>query len=362
MGALFSWMLSLVQGLIFGRWGLAQALAVVRALQASVERQVPAAPVLETLADELGRRRRRDLQRLSSELLAGVSVPEALDACPGLLPEDVLACLRAGYAAGQPEEAYRESIAYLLRQADEVPRVSPGILAYFTGLLLIGTAVLTFVIIWIVPKFKAIFEGFDLELPGITQAFLDICRGFAQNWYLLIWPLVALIVLLLMAGGAIAEFLRQGTFRSSRSWLARLFPRINAPRLLRCVGLGVDAGLPLPEALHNVARDSHDLQFARQVSEVVGRVEDGEEFALVLLTLRFITPRESHLLEAATGARNLGWCLRQTAIALERRTASRLRTLFELARPLAFLVAGAIVGFVVVALFQPLIEMIDRLS
>jgi type IV pilus assembly protein PilC len=175
-------------------------------------------------------------------------------------------------------------------------------------------------------------------------------------------PLLALIVLLILSGGALYDFLRQGTFRTRRSWLASLFPRLNAPRLLRCVGLGVEAGLPLAEALHNVARDSHDLRFARQVSSVAGRVEDGEEFPLVLLTSRFITPRESHLLEAATTAGNLGWCLRQTAIALERRTASRLRTLFELARPLAFLVAGGIVGFVVLALFQPLLDMIDRLS
>ncbi|MFN6104335.1 MAG: type II secretion system F family protein [Planctomycetaceae bacterium] len=362
MGALFSWILTLMQSLFFERWGLAQALAVVRALQASVERQVPASPVLEALADELARGRQRELQRLSGELLAGVPVPEALDACPGLLPEEVLACLRAGYAAGQPAEAYREAIAYLLRQADETPRIRGGIVVYFTALLLLGTGILTFLMIWIVPKFKAILAGFDLELPAITKAFLAICDGTARIWYLLLAPLVAVIVLLLMAGGAVSEFLRQGTFRSSRSWLASLFPRINAPRLLRCVGLGVDAGLPLPEALHNLARDSHDLRFARQVSAVADRVEQGEDFPSVLLTSRFITPRESHLLEAATGAGNLGWCLRQTAVALERRSAARLRTLLELARPLAFLVAGCVVGFVVVALFQPLILMIDRLS
>lgn len=359
---MFSWMLSLAQSLFFGRWGLAQALAVVRALQASVERQVPAAPVLEALADELGRRRRRDLQRLSSELLAGVSVPEALDACPGLLPEEVLACLRAGYAAGKPEESFQEAIAWLLRQSDEVPRISPGVIAYFAGLLLIGSGVISFLMIWIVPKFKAIFADFDLELPLITETLLKLCDGTTQLWSLLMGPLLALIVLLILSGGALYDFLRQGTFRTSRSWLASLFPRLNAPRLLRCVGLGVEAGLPLPVALHNVARDSHDLRFARQVSSVAGRVEDGEDFQWVLLTSRFITSRERHLLEAATSAGNLGWCLRQTATALERRTASRLRTVFQLARPVPFLVAGAIVAFVVLAFFLPLIEMINKLS
>jgi type II secretory pathway component PulF len=362
MGALFSWMLSLLQSLFFQRWGLAQALAVVRALQASVERQVPATPVLEALADELGRRRRRELQHLSAELLAGVSVPEALDACPGLLPEEVLACLRAGYAAGKPAEAYREAIAYLLRQSDEAPRLGAGVVAYFAGMLLIGSGVLSFLVIWIIPKYKAILAGFDLELPRVTQALLQFCDGTTRNWYLLLGPLLALILLLLLAGGAVSKWLRQGMFRSTWSWLASLFPRLNTPRLLRCVGLGVDAGLPLPQALFHVARDSHDLRFARQVSLVASRVEEGEEFPLVLLSSRFITPRESHLLEAATNAGNLGWCLRQTAVALERRNAARLRTLFELVRPLAFLVAGCVVGFVVLALFQPLILLIDRMS
>ena len=362
MGALFSWILSLVQMLFFERWGLAQALAVVRALQASVERQAPATPVLEALADELGQKRRRELQHLSSELLAGVPVPEALDACPGLLPEEVLACLRAGYATGNPDEAYREATAYQLRQSDEEPRLTSGGVAYLAALLLIGSGVVSFLVIWIVPKFKVIFSGFGIELPAITRRFLALCDGAASGWYLLLGPLLALIVLLLVSGGALAEFFRQGSFRYSRTWLASLFPRINTPRLLRCTGLGIDAGLPLTEALHNAVRDSHDRRFARQVSVVSDRVSNGDDFPSVLLSERFIHSREAHLFEAATKAGNLGWCLRQTAVALERRSAARLRTLLELARPLTLLVAGCVVGFVVVALFQPMIELIDKLS
>ena len=362
MGALFSWILSLVQMLFFNHWGIAQALAVVRALQASVERQTPAAPVLEALADELGLKRRRELHHLSSELLSGVPVPEALDSCPGLLPEEVLACLRTGYAAGNPEDAYREATAYLLRQADEDPRVTSGGMAYLAALMLVGSGVVSYLVIRIVPVFKAIFAGFDVALPAITQTFLTLCDSAARGWYLLLGTLLALIVLFLLAGGALAEFLRQGSFRRSRTWLASLFPRINAPRLLRCTGLGIDAGLPLPEALNNLARDSLDRRFARQVSAIADRVSDGEDFPAVLQAERFINSRESHLFAAATRAGNLGWCLRQTAVAMERRSSARLRTLLELARPLTILAAGCVVGFVVVALFQPMIELIDKLS
>lgn len=362
MGAIFRWIAAALGQLFFERIRAVHAQSLVRTLAVAAERQVPVVPVLEALGDEAGGSWGWKLRKLAGQLSAGAPIPEALDAVPGLLPEEVLATVRVGYDAGRPAEALREAAAYLSRQAESGRQVTGGTLFYLATVALVGSLMLTFIVVWIIPKFKAIFSGFDLSLPPLTEWFLEIVGEIGQHWYLIVLGVMGLATVALVFGGAMSEMLRQGIYWRPRTWLSYLFPRIQTPLVLRCLGLAIDAGRPLPEAVQLVASQTSHQYLKRQLGQFAAQIAASEDCWEILCRSRFITNDERAILSAAADAGNQGWVLRQLAITLENRSSAQMSFLLEFARPLAYLFVGVVVGVVVTSLFLPLVQLIHNLS
>ncbi len=363
MGAFFRWIFAAIGQILFEGWGSANAQALVRTLAVAVERNVPVVPVLEALADEAGGSWRMRVQKLADMLASGIPIPEALDSVAGLLPEEALATIRIGFDAGRPAEALREVADTIGRQSESRSLISSGTLMYLSSVTLVGVLILTFIVIWIIPKFKAIFEGFDLTLPPVTQWLLyDLPMGLADYWYWLAIPVLGVGVVLLGAGGFLSELLGQGVYWRPSTWLAMLVPRIHTPLLLRCMGLAVEGGVPFPGTLTSIAAHTRDRYLQSQLGLAASRVGAGEDTWQVLIQSRFITAREGALFDASVKNGNLGWALRQTAVALERQAATRMRFILDCVHPLLLLAMGTVVGTIAVALFLPLVELIQKMT
>jgi general secretion pathway protein F len=99
-----------------------------------------------------------------------------------------------------------------------------------------------------------------------------------------------------------------------------------------------------------------------RLSPVAVAVQSGANWCDALLSSRLISHAESALLKAAERAGNLPWALRQIATRRQKRTMYRLHTAVHVVYPLVILAFGAFVGFYVVALFVPLVSLIQALT
>jgi type II secretory pathway component PulF len=143
------------------------------------------------------------------------------------------------------------------------------------------------------------------------------------------------------------------------SWLGRYFPRLRAPDMLRCLAVVIQAGRPVSSAIASLVAHHPDSSIRRNLSFVQTDVLAGGDVWVSLADNKLVRRAESAILASAQRAGNLPWALRNTADGIERKIRHRFQVVLEFFRPALMLALGSIVGLIVVALFMPLIKLIN---
>lgn len=356
MAVFFRWLLGPIWHVMFYRARTARQATLLWTLSVAVDRHVALVPFLEALSDEAGGKWRYRLRGLADLLNSGVSIPDALEAVSDLLPEETLIMIRVGAESGQLGPALREAAARFSRRSESPPVVGGSGLAYFCALGLVMVNFTAFVMYFVIPKFKAIFSGFNIELPELTISLIE-ATDFAIDYLWLVGPL-ALGGLLLL--GAIAfEFMSLSAgVMAAPAILSRLLPRLRTPTLLRCLGLAVDGARSFHETLELLLIRHPSPAMRRRLSSVEQAVSEGIGCWESLYAAGLLSQRDAGLLAAAERVGNLSWALRGVADSIERRTEQKVRLISEFARPLGVLAAGTVVGLFVVGMFIPIVKVL----
>ncbi len=363
MEEFFRWVLAPVWAILMGRAEATRQGTLLWTLAVAVEKAFPVVPFLEALADEAGGSWRWKVRGLAELISAGTSIPDALEAMPAVLPSDTVAMIRVGAQTGNLSGALREAAGLARRRGEEPAVHFHGTLMYFATVMLALSLVGTFIMIWIIPKYKAIFAGFDVKLPALTETVIGFCDDFSRYWYLG-FPLFVLAVVGLWSFMSVGlELMGLGPIWGRPRWLSsHLWPRLKSPHLLRCLSVAIEGGRPLPEALQLLADRHPDIAFRRRLADISNEVARGDDCWLVLRAARMLRRGEPAMLEAAQRAGNLTWALRGMADGIERRAEYRYQIILEFIDPALVLCTGAIVGAFCLSLFLPLVELLNKLS
>ncbi|MFO1020892.1 MAG: type II secretion system F family protein [Planctomycetales bacterium] len=138
---------------------------VLRLLAIGLERNVALGPLVLGFAEESGWWERRKLLQLGRRLEGGFSVPEALDSLGGFVPPEISAATFTAEACGNLPETLRRLSLEWEQNSIERGRQLPIAVLYFSILCSLLAGTLGFLSIYVLPKYKAIFQDFGMELP-----------------------------------------------------------------------------------------------------------------------------------------------------------------------------------------------------
>ncbi|MGO8690135.1 MAG: type II secretion system F family protein [Thermoguttaceae bacterium] len=318
---------------------------------------MPLGEGLRALADELPPRRlRRTVHRLADRLDAGDNLAAALESHPGpvaaLLPGLMLAGVRSGRLAEVLEEYVDvERLRWELRRRVWLPLAYPLV-------LLVALAGVAQVFNLISHPFRHVFEDFKTELPAMT-VFLLWAMG-PVTWFLTAAALLALAVPLLLR-------LAHGP-----AWLAKglqAIPLIGPP--LRWSALAEFSGLmavllehrvALGDALRLAAGGLHDATLARGCRRAADEIEAGRPPAETMAARLLLPASLVPLVRWGQRTESLPDAFRAAAEMCQGRPNSQAALLEILLLPVALLVIGTFIGFFIIAMFLPLIGLIQKLS
>lgn len=326
-------------------------------LTIATEQGRPLGPMLLALAeDEQAYHWKARLNELVNHLNGGMSLPDALERVPGLLPPNVVLAIRVGAETGALAEMLREvSKDFSLRHEDDLDSQWTITVAYLVGLFLALTAVVSFLMYFIIPKFKKIFEDFGTELPQLTQWVIKVSDEVVR-WS----PLIVVGGLALT--GWVEWRSRRGTPSAVFRWLFYSHARGQAPVVLRILGVVIQAGRPLVGALSTMARHHQSPTVRNHLLFIRNEVERGDEAFQLLFETGFLRRSETRILEAAGRAGNLPWALEELSGRIERDVNYRMALLMEIIRPAFLFTVAVCVGIFAIGMFLPLVKLINDLS
>jgi len=320
-----------------------------------------------TLADELAAqsvaatgRARNLLRRAADDLSSGQPLSQILYS-RGVVPRGCWLQAAGGLASGKLPEALRAAAA---RETVRFARSSGADNTRYIGIYLLALSavivlIVGFVMYFIVPKFKKIFEDFNTELPNATQALISVSDSIVVYWYILIpLPLAALAVIALLE----AQSLYKGWTEVIEQYLGPYWVRLRAPDLLRGLRWAVEAGRPLDQVLLQMAHVPLPMAYRARLHQAGLRLQRGEDPWLVLHSQGWISQPEAELLRIAQENGNLPWALDTLSESSQSARDFNAAALAEFAVPLMLLGVGVVVALIVYCFFLPLVFLTISMS
>ena len=348
---------------------------------------------LKLLADmQKPGRLKNSLLDVCDEIEGGSTLSEAFSKSPKAFDRLYCNMIRAGEAGGALEVILRR-LAEFMERSQALKRKVKGALVYPIVVVLVAVGILAFIMIQIVPQFKKIFDDFGSELPAMTQTLINISNFTVNYWYLL--PLVPIGIVLLIKAIKLIPYGRFGydLFILKVVIFGQLVEKNILSRAARTLGTLLASGVPILEALNITKETSGNMMFERLFQKTSDSIRDGESIAkplkvhsippfnvvallfwtafvpgvgALLYLTRYKKPVVDSLVvnmvDVGEESGELDTMLYKVADNYDEEVAVLTESLTSLMEPLLIIFLGGAVGFIVVALFMPLIKLINDLS
>lgn len=333
------------------------------------------------------------LEDTCESIEAGDTLSEAMAKCPKAFDRLYVNMIKAGEAGGALE-IILQRLADFKERAESLKRKVKGAMIYPIVVVSVAVGILTFIMIKIVPSFVLIFEDFDLDLPLMTVYLIAFSNWCVSYWYLI--PGVPIIIWLTI------KLIRK--FKAGRmGWdqfiikvpiFGTLIEKNIMARTSRTLGTLISSGVPILEALNITRETAGNAVFERLFSRIGERIREGDAIAqpmkeysklsfhpmaaffwicfiggpvgLLMYMFKYrqrvVDDIVVNMVDVGEETGELDTMLYKVADTYDEEVAVLTDGLTKLMEPLLILFLGGAVGFIVIALFIPLVELINGLS
>ncbi|MBL8821138.1 MAG: type II secretion system F family protein [Planctomycetia bacterium] len=292
---------------------------------------------------------------------SGSTLSEAFARHPKCFDRLYVNMLKAGEAGGALE-VILQRLADFKEKAQSLKRKIIGAMVYPIVVILVAVAILSFILIYIIPKFKKIFADFQMKLPAITELLLDISDFVQHNWY--VFPLILIGIWLFIK---LVCLFKKG--RYVWDWIKLHIPIVGGiiektiiARTTRTLGTLVSSGVPILEALSIVKETCNNAVFEYMYQRVYESIREGETIAAPMKESRLVDDMVVNMIDVGEETGELDKMLYKIAEVYEEEVDVLVESLISLLEPLMVVFLGVCVGFIVVALFMPMLAILEKLG
>lgn len=295
-------------------------------------------------------------------VIDGMSLSKAMERSPETFPRVYVAMVEAGETGGFLDLVLAQIADFQAREKELKSKVMTALM-YPIILLILALGVLIFLLVFFIPRFQLVFQGFNAELPLITQIIVKTSEAVRSYG-------------LFLGAGAVVGFLSVRSWLNSpkgrRAWegmllrlplVGPLVAQFAMARFCRMLGTLLQAGVPLISAL-NVARRSIGNQvLIDAVSESIDRVKEGKPLGKSLAQNRALFPGAIvEMISVAEESGKLDAELLRIAAVTEGDLDRQLKSVVALAEPVMLFVIAAFIGTIFIGMVIPIFSLQDHIK
>lgn len=294
----------------------------------------------------------------------GTGLSGALKARPDVFSPIFVALVRSGEVTGQLDTVLNRLAYFLERDLNLMRRIKSAMM-YPILIFVVSTAIVVFMVTFVFPQFISFFAGLNLKLPLVSRILVTVTRTFQNPWFLG----SMLIGLPLLFHQLHRHFVRTDLGNRQLAALMLALPvigRIQAQvilaRFCRTLSALLDSGVPQMVCMDVVAEAVGNRCVMDQIDHAAQRVRDeGLSLAKAIGEEKFFPKMCSQLLRVGEEVGHIPPMLNRLADSYEADLELSVSKFVALLEPLMMLVMGALVGYVLLAIFLPIYSLLDAL-
>lgn len=404
-------------GALFRRVAVADVAMMTRQLATLVTAGIPLVECVSALTEQVEKMElKRILTQVRDRLNEGLSLAKALEPHPDAFPPLYVNMVAAGEASGTLEKVLDRLSDFMENQSRLRSKVGAA-LAYPVLMMIMGSVLISIMMVVVVPKVTSIFASLDRALPWYTQLLIAVSSalgsaqmlGFASAattltvvrraiasktgapekrlaWNTVagacaillvtfafsvesVWAYAVGILLGLVVGYVVSRFVQWLTTPAGRFWkdsfvlklpiFGTLFRMLAVSRFSRTLATLLQSGVPLLKAMDIVKNVLDNARLSKVIEEAISSIREGESIAQPLKRSGDFPPIVTHMIAVGEKSGQLEAMLENVARAYDTQVDARVQALTSLLEPLMMIFMGGAVGFIAFSILMPLIQMND---
>src|SRR6516162_9180551 len=274
---------------------------------------------------------------------SGSTLSEAFGKHPKCFDRLYVNMVKAGEAGGALE-VILQRLADFKEKAQSLKRKITGAMVYPTVVVMVAVGILTFIMIFIIPKFQKIFADFNLPLPWATQMLMAVSTWTVQYWYLIpifpmAWWLFLKLIKLHRTGAFIVDWVKLRI-----PIMGGIMEKTGVARTTRTLGTLISSGVPILEALTIVKETSTNVVFERAYQRVFESIREGDTIAAPLKQSRLVDDIVVNMIEVGEETGDLDTMLYKIADVYDEEVDVLVESLISLLEPLMIVFLGGVIG------------------
>jgi type IV pilus assembly protein PilC len=272
--------------------------------------------------------------------------------------------VRAGEVGGVLDETL-ERLSIFLEADSKLKRKVKAAMTYPVLVMIAAFLIVTGLVIFIVPQFIKIFKDFgNVQMPMMTQILIDVSQFTTSKHGAII-----------LIGGGVGSQIAWRKFKSTKFGkrvydkyklkvpvFGKLSHNIAVARFTRTLGTLLSSGVPILQAMETVAGAVDNETFYEIIMKCRARVREGDSIGDPLAKSGLFPPMVVQMVSIGEETGALDQMLGKVADFYEIEVESQLQSLAAALEPIMIVILGCIVGFIVIALFMPMISLISSLE
>lgn len=294
---------------------------------------------------------------IKADVESGNTLAQSLVRHPLYFDELVCNLVNAGEQAGILETLL-DKIATYKEKTEALKSKIKKAMFYPTAVIVVAFIVTAILLIFVVPQFQSLFEGFGADLPAFTQMVVNLSEWMQSNWWL---------ALLLVAGsvyGFIEGKKRSPKFAHTLDRIMLKLPVVGVivtkaviARYARTLATMFAAGVPLVEAMESVAGAAGNQVYAEGIMQMRDAVATGQQLQLAMSQTGLFPNMVNQMVAIGEESGSLDAMLSKVADFYEQEVDDAVDGLSTLLEPMIMAILGVLVGGLVVAMYLPIFKL-----
>jgi type IV pilus assembly protein PilC len=301
------------------------------------------------------------LGQVTEDVQSGTMLSDAMARHPKVWDKLYTNLVKAGETAGALDVILRR-LSEFREKAQKLKKKIIGALIYPVAVLTIAVAILTFIMVFIVPKFEQIFRDLNIKLPALTVLLIDMSNFMASFWWIILLLIIFATVGIKMfrgteTGGAVVD-----RVQLKIPVLGMVVKKGSVARFTRTLGTLVTSGVGFLDALDITKSATPNIVVRNAIQDVRDSVKEGETINEPLRRSGVFDDIVVNMIKVGEETGELDKMLIKIADTYDEEVDAAVAAMMALLEPALIIFMGVAVGFIVIALFLPLISIIEQLN
>jgi len=303
------------------------------------------------------------ISELALSIEGGSTFSEGLAQHPKVFNRLFVNMVKAGELGGVLEVVLNR-LAEFMEKAQKIKGKVIAAMFYPVAVLVVATAILLILMVKVVPKFEEVFQGLaeGAQLPAFTRFVMGISRAVKDN--LLVTTICIAVVVVLFILFKKTKFGRHAwdKFTLKMPVVGQVVSKVAISRFTRTLGTLVSSGVPILQALTIVKETAGNVIISNAVASIHESVKEGETITAPLETAGVFPPMVISMVDVGEQTGALPEMLLKIADNFDEEVDNAVAAMTSLLEPIMIVCLAVIVGSIVIAMFMPLIDLMNRVG